>query len=320
MAKGFMTRRSGNPPNPSYETNMISFFPMPGSSGKIRLRVKKPSDSDGVMIRQKSSAWASGDTKDTGTFIAMITDDTNYSGGNQWYEVSGLSDGTEYHFKAFPYKGASYNETIGNNETKCKAGGLYLELTMDSISGSTINDTSGNGRHKTLTGVTFESGKVGNTARGGNSRNINLGVLPLENKTICMWINYGTAYTVDTRALEIGDVNGAIAIVSDEAGSLHITKGTGYCKFNNAEAPYNQTNFVCTKNTVNVCKANVNNGAYKTFTGNAGQYPSANNVGYLLCSRVVGNFLTGTIDQFRIFDRELEDYEVTNIYNGGAGC
>ena len=65
MAKGFMTRRSGNPPNPSYEVNMIQFFAMPGSSGKIRLKVQKPSDSDGVMIRQKSSAWVSGDTKDT---------------------------------------------------------------------------------------------------------------------------------------------------------------------------------------------------------------------------------------------------------------
>ena len=139
-------------------SDMVTFFAIPGASGKVRLKLEMPEDANSVMIRYKTTAWESGDTYATGTSVATLTD--NYNLANEWYEVSELTNGTAYYFKAFPYNGL-YNSTIGENETICKAGGLIAEYTFDSVSGTTLYDTAGS-INATMSDVTLEAGTVGN--------------------------------------------------------------------------------------------------------------------------------------------------------------
>lgn len=309
MAKGFMTRRSGNLPSTAYEGNMIEFFSIPGASGKIRLKVEKPIDADGVMLRHKTTAWANGDTKDTGTLVANITDDTNYKGANQWYESTGLTNGTAYYFKAFPHKSGAYNETIGQNETVCKAGSLFSEYTMDSISGSTINDTSGNSRNGSLGGCVSASATIGNgidKASSATSAQINsFPSTPMSFSFIIKTNRNGYPFYL---------YNGSYGLLSvNYNGSQIQFSGSSPLSFSVASGSTNHFVVIIAGNTGTVYMNGANQGTY-TMTTSGITYK------YFCGANSSSDLSCGIVDQFRIYDRELELYEIANIYNGGAGC
>lgn len=53
------------------------------------------------------------------------------------------------------------------------------------------------------------------------------------------------------------------------------------------------------------------------YTGNGRGWSDGNRIG----SSGLHNFkMNASVDQIKIFTRVLENYEITNLYNGGAGC
>ena len=300
---------------------MIQFFAIPGASGKVRLKVEKPVGSDGAMLRYKTSAWTSGDTKDTGTLIASVTDDSSYDGANEWYEVSGLTNGTAYYFKAFPYSGTSYNETIGANESHSKAGGLELEYTMDSISGSTLNDTSGNSRNGTIYDASATTGIVGNgmTAAGTSHRIASAYMAPSSSRTITAIVKMPSTTTT---ALQTGLVYYGSAgfcyfgiNVSGYEMQCNANDGGIFTKSYSANATCILA-FGTTSDTA--AWAKFDGDGRVTGSGTKNTNTSQNDL--LNNAAITARYMRGILDQYRVWSRSLEDYELDNIYNGGMGC
>jgi len=280
--------------------SFLKFFAIPANSGQIRLKIN--SDATNIKIYQKTSSFTS--TPTDGTLIGDFMNYSSYSGDNQWLTVSGLSNGTLYYFRAIPNDDLSIAEV-----TQAKAGGLYLEYTMDSISGSQILDTSGNSRHTTFfNNPTFQEGVIGNAVFGNGtntyiSRAGNFGLT--SGRTIVGWINTGT-------------INGTYL---DYYGSDQYTvwgrNGSNFAVFGNLASKSipitdNEWLFVCARNTGTSFKVNFNNGATQTFT--ASSFPHASY--FVMLSNYVNDaaFTNGAIDNFRVYGRELEDYEITNLY------
>jgi hypothetical protein len=318
-----------------YTQNMVQFFAMPGSSGKVRIKVQKPSDAEEVMIRRKLSAWAPSDTKDTGTLVATITDDSNYKDANEWYEATGLSDGTAYYFKAFPYKGGSYNETIGANETICKAGGLVSEYSFDSVGGNTVNDTAAGLYNMTTASGASIGGKIGNAMQFNGSSaygTMNKSACPSGAKTIIASLKYeggidpailwdgnssGT-YNANV-AMQFANSNGSIMCAA-HSGSVYTYNIASDAQVPNDGAFHMISHTFTGDTSANGAKLYIDNVLHGSATSSSPTSITATADIYL---NKYANFAQNSnlkIDQLRFFNRVLESYELANIYNGGAGC
>jgi hypothetical protein len=317
------TNSNGNPP---YRKNMIQFFVTPGASGKIRLKIEKPTDSSGVIIRYKTTPWASGDDRNTGTLVSGITDDTNYKGINQWYEITGLTNGTIYYFKAFPYKNESYNQVIGVNETVCKAGGLLCEITADSISGSTATDTSSNANNGTISGITATVGKVGNEfVANGSNQYVSLpsavGIAVGTAQTIICWIKatslpaskyfYVKMYGAHIR---LGIKNTGEIFIYNGTSTLDtgiiITTGNHYL----AIVKWNGSNQLTLK------VRDVDDASWSTYTSSSAPASASSPFNIFGDASSDLTFNGARVDQFRILNRLTTDDEDNSYWNGGAGC
>ena len=310
-----------------YTDDMDSFFAIPGTSGKIRLKIKMPATADGAMIRRSTAPYDdSGIT--WGDLVANITDDSAYDGDNEWYKDdnggAGLSNGTLYYYKAFPYLGGTYNTINGNNESSCKAGGLYLEYPYDSISGATLIDTSGNGHNATNTNVTTETGAIGvrGVYNGSNAySNIAsaISVAQMDGDfTINCLINIDNAGAVlgifsprSYRAMEFFVDNGKIKAEfagTNCIGTTVMNTGTVYMATMRRSSSFG---FQVLLNTV----SEAINGA----TGGSGADSNYSSIGR--SGDGTGRwYFDGGIDQFRFYTRWLDDYELVNMYNGGNFC
>ncbi len=156
--------------NDVYEEDMINFNVMPGTTGKVRFKIKLPENALGVLLKYKTSQWVEGDDIETGIEIADLDTDDGYNGNNNWYECeilgaddNVLTDGTLIYVKAFPYT-SSHNETIGSNEKQVTVGVLRHEWTADNIEGAS-NDSAGT-KDLMLSSIGTESGHVGDTFVG----------------------------------------------------------------------------------------------------------------------------------------------------------
>jgi len=328
-----------------YITSMTLFFSIPSSTGKTRLKIEKPITSDGVMLRHKTTAWTSGDTKDTGTLITTITDDSTYKGANQWYEVSGLTDGTAYYFKAFPYKGSTYNEVIGVNETLCKAGGLLGEYTFDNISGTTVYDTAGSA-NGTSNNLSVAAGVVGNEGvfNGTNSKVLfspSFSLTDLKTMSCILDIPATTAdQTVmvvkpsgdaNYNALHFSLLNGGYGLTN--ALRVGVSPASGQSKVGHVALSsisgddrvvvFNFPTMAGTTFDMNLYVNNVS----QTLTQDSSTALSTNPSGlasilgaYYNGTTAYRIFRSGNLDQVRFWNRKLESYERDNLYNGGAGC
>ncbi len=301
---------------------MIQFFAVPGASGKIRLKIEKPLAASSVTIRYKTIPWVSADTINSGTFVANITDDTAYKGPNQWYEMPGLTNGTAYYFKAF----TAPNTLLGMNETVCKAGGLTVEYTFDNVSGTTVYDTSGNGKNGTLSNISMVPGKVGNAGKadGNGYCTVPTSAVNYTERTACFFLTPGTlrSGSQSTRIVELegpGMTTGAMWVCNTDSSHLMLQAiGTATITI---PVDINAESWFAMSNSGNVSKfykdgslleAKTGTKTTNQFTDNPcifnGRSPSSS----------IGS--SSTIDQFRYFNRALEDYELANLYNNGKGC
>ncbi len=307
-----------------YTDDMDSFFAIPGTSGKIRLKIKMPATADGAMIRRSTSAY-DGSGIAWGELVANITDDSAYDGDNEWYEDddggAGLSNGTLYYYKAFPYLGGTYNAVDGGNETKAKAGGLIHEYTMDNIAGSTVVDEAG-GANLTASNVSYETGDVGNRAvfNGSSSYISANGILTASQLdgtfTIDFLLNVDLFDGSDIlflfyqyRDISIGISNNTVYVNINSGGaeaSAVISAGTTY-----------HITIVRDKSSGIYIYVQAVQKAFYSWTGNAATLSTSSYIGSFGGS---GWFLDGRISQIRLFNRKLEPDEILSLQNGGNYC
>ncbi len=315
--------------NSEYSDNMILFTAIPGKSGTIRLRINPAATAEGVLIKRSTSPYDDSGIS-WGDEVIDITDWSDCDGNNEWYDDNdggtGLANGTRYYYKAFPYVGSTYNVADGHNETSCKAGGLLFEFTYDSISGSTLEDTSGNGNDGTNVNVSTDTGKVGEGGdyNGSSAWTIIDGIISAaqmdasftitgvaktdsassEDDILCghqyrgLWTGFDSSRHLYMNLYNGGDhlATGATAVSVGELNSFAFwrSKSSGMAVYLN----------------------NVIDGT-SSYTGNAAAYSYGSRVGAYRLG-FDGGQLNGMIDQLRFFTRALEDYEMTNIYNLGA--
>lgn len=321
-----------------YSGKMVQFYAIPAKTdsgtGRVRLKVEKPVGSTGVMIRYKTSAWVESDTRDTGTAVATITDDTAYKGVNQWYEATGLPLGQDLYFCAFPYRGNAYSSVKVENQARCRAGGLMAEWTMDSISGTTLTDTSGNGYNATISGATSVSAKVGNglySSAGNQTATVPNFPFTYDELSISCSFNMAhisnapierdifSAHAYGYYLVFIGGgYNGNQAILSLRVGSgtnPNYTEYTASSDFIGGGGTIKHLGVTYKRNSTvkfyidGELKQTFTSGTHYTYTGTLG-----------LLTRDGFYYLNGWADQLRIFNRELSATEVSALYNGGAGC
>jgi len=307
-----------------YTEDMIQFVAIPGTSGIVRLKIEMPADADGVMVRRKTSAWASGDDNTTGDLVANITDDSDYKDDNEWFEDddggSDLTDETRYYYKAFAHKGSIYNEAIGSNETDARAGILENEWTGDNVSGDTIVDDAGtiNG---TGTSVTIGTGKIDEDMQGGSSSYIALdSVASIADKSYSFWVYY----------TDSGD---KACLGNDTRGTIHVWIDGNTLKVGggNAGDPTDVTASLVPStwhhvvvsvlgSTISLYLDNVSIGSVTKPSSNN---LNINNLGRCNLAYTAGDTvkkMNCRLDQVRRFSLTLNTDEISNLYNGGDGC
>ena len=308
-----------------YTDDMDSFFAVPGISGKIRLKIKMPATAEGVMIRRSTSAY-DGSGIAWGDLVTNITDDALYSGDNEWYKDDdggiGLSNGTQYFYKAFPYLGSAYNVIGGNNESSCKAGGGEHEYSGDNVSGSTLIDTF-DSQNGAATDITYPSGKVGNCMDPNNSGSPSIAVdifSPTEinqDWTMSFWLKCNDA-TSDGSFDEVLSMAGggrfsAYQYNSQIAFEGRDTSSTGVSVF--CTAPTTWAHIVYVRDKANGISLYVNNILVDSDPSTVDFYDIFGS------DSLLGDAdFNGLIDQIRWYSRVLEAYEIANLYNGGDGC
>jgi hypothetical protein len=309
---------------------MIQFFTIPGPSsadgvtGDIWIKVEKPVEASSVMIRYKTEPWTDDDNVDIGILVTTVTDDTPYRGPNQWFKATGLDVVPEYHFKAFP-DGAW--APAGINETKCKAGGLVAEYTFDSISGTTLYDSSGNGYNAVLTNMLSEAGIIGEAGRSAGNGYV---TAPAEvigvNKsgtTITGFLNIkniagSLANSIVTFAGPAPTSNAPMAIFFGQGTKFWLGNGAEDVEYSFANLELNTpTFFACGHNPSSTTYLSINNIGKKTQPFGT-RYNYKNQL--FVFDSDSRYYTNGSLDQVRFWSRVLEDYELTNLYNGGAGC
>lgn len=310
-----------------YAEDMIEFYATSGISGKIRLKIEMPADADGVEIRRKTTAWTTGDDKATGTQVAVITDDSAYKDANEWIKDNdggaNLTNGDTYYYKAFPYKGSIYNETLGSNETSARAGQLGNEWHGDSVSGNDIDDTADEAspNNATGTGITTQSGKVGDCLVGGSGSYAALNSL-IDNTSgaISFWVYYtdsgdkacfgdnnrGSLYAwIDGDTLKVGGGStGTPTNVTEELSS-----GTWHHVVINIDDP-----------TVTLFVDNVNIG---NITAPSSLDFDIDHLGRCNLAYTTGDVVKNMncmLDQVKRFVSNLTTEEIAVLYNFGGGC
>ena len=188
-------------------------------------------------------------------------------------------------------------------------------------------DAEGNYSSTTLPNVTFATGYIDKAAVfNGSSSLISLptGVDRNNNFTLSFWVNFDTLSDYDS--LITLQINYRVYVNAMANGSLDFKGGETTLSTNaGVVTTGNWYNIVCTKSSTLVGgKATIIyvNGVEVASNNNTSNAPAANDTGLNLlgaynANAAGGNFfyLDGKLDQVRIFNRALDDGEVTALYN-----
>jgi hypothetical protein len=202
--------------------------------------------------------------------------------------------------------------------------GLVGWWQLNEGSGSTANDSSGNGNNGTLTnGPTWTSGRNGNNALNFNGVNAYIplsaaGFNKSQSYSYALWVYFTSAGTlIGTYGNTTDDAGGADSILSINSdrtigyyvydGSPELQTSSGSCSANS------WCHVVVTQDTV---------GSVRKIYINGNQDPTTNthvsnqNLSHLRINDLVSDF-GGSMYDVRVYNRVLSATEVTGLYNQG---
>lgn len=197
-------------------------------------------------------------------------------------------------------------------KTLAPRNGLIAEYTMDSVSGTTLNDTSGNGNNGTITGATSVTGLVGNALLFGSNKYVSINIS--SPKSISLWAKAPSSF-VGHNTLVSGTTSDNDYVL-DYQTTQKFTMYIGNSYSNSlGDISVNEVfhvvlNYVDSSNT-----DFFKNGIYiGRFTKGL---PTLGKIGTGYSPSV--EYWSGWIDQFRVYNRTLTQSEIETLYNGGVG-
>ncbi len=306
---------------------MKKFIAVPRVSG-VNIKAISPDNATSTMIRYKTTAWTISDTTSTGTLLSSSFG--TYNADDTWYtHTSGLTNGTTYYYKAFPYVNGSYRYLYKQNEVTVTAGGLYAEYLFN----DNANDTSGNAYNPTANAnITYGTGNIGITSKfnGASSYSAITPVIQTGTVSYSTWIYMNSAYNGTDCTIAAIYEDGGYGIYQPANTSqyaLLIKFGGAYMDI---RGPLLQTgkwvHVVVVINFTSKYVKMYHNGALYSYTQSNVTYTPTTLTGSDLitcigCNPGGGatraNYFNGSINQFRIYNRELSKDEVMSLYLEG---
>lgn len=305
---------------------MKKFIIVPRISG-VNIKTISPDNATATMVRYKTTSWTISDTTSTGTLLSSSFG--SYNADDTWYtHTSGLTNGTTYYYKAFPYVNGSYRYLYKQNEATVTAGGLHAEYLLN----GTANDTSGNSYNPSSTaGITYSAGNIGINGifNGSSSYSTVSGVLQSGTTSISTWIKMNSASNSSVGTVISNTEAGGYEIRQD-ANSSNYTISANFGGYQNIVGPTLQTGkwihvVVVINFTSKYVKVYHNGALYSFVQYNSAYVPTtlsgADLVNCIGCNPGPGatrsNYFNGSINQLRIYNRELNKDEVMSLYLEG---
>lgn len=291
----------------SSSDNITLTLPYAGNVNGRQYQIKK--------ISASNSVWISGG--------GNLIDDTcpiELPASSDLASVIVISDGSQW----YKIQQKDISETVASDN-------LIGWWKLDEVSGTTAYDSSGFDRHGTLNGSSFSSNSIiGKVSNGlyfdGNDDNIDLGTnsfLGLGNYSVSVW--YKSSSTSRGPLLESYS-GGGIALNANRAcltpstGDLSFvgTNTGATCYATTVGAALNDNNWHLivfiresdTSGTVFYDNSIMNSGALQSGSHQKGSITIGSDGG-------LANFLTGSLDDIRIYNKALTTSEVQALYNQG---
>ena len=279
---------------------------------------------DGVYIYRNTTAYLGEGRGNWGTLVADVTDDSDYKDAYEWFEDDNagglLTNGTVYHYKAFPYVGGVINETQGANELYCRAGLLEHEWVPSDLSGSSVPDRAGS-NNLTIVNMTLNpgGGKVGDSLLGSSGYAVLASQIPFVTKSIFVWINL------------LAQGNGVFGYSTDTYNRGSYIGGTSILVAGAGNEYYANANLSTGWHMIGVYYgADSTTANIKLYSDNTKVYDGSPTVTYgnremvnrLLYANIPATqlFHKTDADAVRIFSDYPTQNELDMLYNGGVGC
>ncbi len=310
------------------ESIMKKFIVIPRTSG-VAIKTILPDNATAGAIRYKTTPWAVGDTAYTGASISSLFG--SYNEDDTWYTyTTGLTNGTKYYFKTMPIINDEFKYLYGQNEATCIAGGLYGEYLFN----GTVNDTSGNGYNPSSYSSTigYKPSNIGlaGTFDGSSSYSALPYVLQSGTTSISTWIYMNSGSNTNVGTIISSTEGGGYEIRQDAGSNTYTISsyfGSGYQNMNGPASQVGKwTHVVLVINFGSKYVKLYHDGyLYSYVQYNEAYVPTALTGSDLItcigCNPGVGgiksNYFNGSINQLRIYNRELTKEEVLSLYLEG---
>jgi hypothetical protein len=214
---------------------------------------------------------------------------------------------------------------LGVPVSAARAAGLVAAYSFDDGTGSTLADSSGNGKVGTIANATWTTGKFGSALSfNGTSSRVDLPALGTFYKTgftLEAWVKKSTA-KLDVGIAGTWDypAGGSMLWVDHIAGHYYETLGTGLSNYvDSGQSPTaGQWQYVTATYDGATARFYVNGAqvASKAFSGNVGDSNSWHIGAY---GSSPGGFFDGLIDELRIYDTALTAAQVQSDMNTRVG-
>jgi hypothetical protein len=220
--------------------------------------------------------------------------------------------------------GANKDYCIPGDSVKCDK--PVLELKMDEMSGSTVNDTSGNGRNGTINGATWEpSGKIGSALKfDGVDDYVDGTIITASDWTLNIWVKANNLSGIKNILMNGDDYGsskqGMSIILNGGKPKLNIVVGTDVVE--SIESPDNIAtdkwiNIVGTKNGSEV---NLYIDGIKKQSGTLSSsidYSSSISELFVGVDASLGSLFSGFADEIKIYDYARTPAQIAWDYNRG---
>jgi hypothetical protein len=275
---------------------------------------------------------------DTTTDLDLYIGDNQHAGEN----INGTIDEVRIYNRELSASEVSRLYTSGATKfLAAPRNGLVGYWSFNEGSGTKVGDMSGNGNHGIITGATWADGKLGKGLKYNvNTDKITFSSTPIDDDTgtIAFWYKPSHAYNTDTAVQFFGRGNGAandFYLIKAEAGyDYHMYWGinAGYDIYLDISPSSYSKYWKVGEWMYFVCKYAISgdghldvyiNGVLVDYnhqvnnTSNPWTSWTPPSTWYIGNHGVNNTGADGVIDEFRIYNRELEDKEITALYNSG---